>query len=332
MASTLFRLRSAAAARLHDGTSMVHPSEQRVYFGAAPVDVVDMESAASWLLLELQQRQTEPPQEPLQIMGPNAFLVSLASRNRNFAEALNRATLCLPDGISVVWAARLLGVHMPERVPGGEFMERMCQLCAEHGLSIYLLGGMPGAAFGAAQALQQRYPGLLIAGTDCPPLGFEQDEQLNDAVLARITAAKPDLLCVALGAPKQEIWMLDECGSLPIGAALSVGAAFDTQAGLRKRAPRWTHGIGMEWLYRLAMEPRRLWKRYLLGNLAFLSIVAEEWGRQRRAQAVAKLLHSGPGHPLEADTQPGEKGPDELLHASAGFTAEHGSPSDSKHN
>ena len=127
---------------------------------------------------------------------------------------------------------------------------------------------------------------------DCPPQGFEQDDILNNAVRARIAAVKPDLLCVALGAPKQEIWMLDECETLPIGAALSVGAAFDTQAGLRKRAPAWTHNLGAEWLYRLLMEPRRLWRRYLLGNLAFAAITVRQWRRQRGEPAPLGPLPS----------------------------------------
>ncbi len=264
----------------------------RVSFGAAPVDAVGMEQATQWLLRELQERQVRGAEEPLQIMGPNAFLVTLAARNASFAKALERADLCLADGMSVVWGSRLLGSYVPERVPGGEFMERMCALCAEHGLSVYLLGGLPGAAVGAAEKLMERYPGLRIAGTDCPAPGFEQKETANQTVLARIVAARPDLLCVALGAPKQEIWMLDECPTLPVGAAMSVGAAFDTLAGLRKRAPAWTHNIGAEWLYRLAMEPRRLWKRYLVGNLSFAAITAREWGKLRKQRARERLLRS----------------------------------------
>jgi N-acetylglucosaminyldiphosphoundecaprenol N-acetyl-beta-D-mannosaminyltransferase len=266
------------------------PSAGRIFFGAAPVDAVALEPSAQWLLGELLERHARPRQEPLQVMGPNAYLVTLAAKNRNFAQALKGAALCLPDGMSVVWGARLLHARIPERVPGGEFMERVCGLCAEHGLSVYFMGGLPGAGEGAAKALKGRYPGLQVAGVDCPPVGFEQDELLNDAVRARIVAARPDLLCVALGAPKQEIWMLDECLTLPIGAALSVGAALDTQAGLRKRAPGWTHNIGAEWLYRLAMEPQRLWKRYLLGNIEFAAITAKEWGRLRKHRAVERLL------------------------------------------
>jgi N-acetylglucosaminyldiphosphoundecaprenol N-acetyl-beta-D-mannosaminyltransferase len=272
----------------------------RVFYGAAPVDGVRLEDAAQWLLEQLVLRQITIRSVPIQVMGPNAYLVTLAARNRSFAQALNGASLCLPDGISVVWAARLLGQHIPERVPGGDFMERMCALCAEHGLTVYFLGGLPGAAEGAAQALAARYPGLQVVGTDCPPVGFEASDETSEAVRQRIVAARPDLLCVAFGAPKQEIWMLDECPTLPIGAALSVGAALDTQAGLRRRAPAWTHNIGAEWLYRLAMEPRRLWRRYLLGNLEFAGIVLRTWSRQRRQQAVGHLLKPDRG-PVQAD-------------------------------
>ncbi len=271
---------------------------KRVYFGAAPVDAIGMEPACAWLLGELQARYRRDSREPLQIMGPNASLVALAGKNASFAKALRNADLCLADGMSVVWGSRLLGARLPERVPGGEFMERMCALCAEEGLSVYLLGGLPGAASSAAQTLVKRYPGLKIAGADCPPPGFERDELKSETVRARIIAARPDLLCVALGAPKQEIWMLDECPTLPVGAAMSVGAALDTLAGLRKRAPAWTHNIGAEWLYRLVMEPRRLWKRYLFGNLQFAAITAKEWGRLRKQRATEELLRSKPAGTL----------------------------------
>lgn len=267
---------------------------RRVFFGAAPVHGAPLEEAAQWLLKKLQERHTATDHTPLQVMGPNAFLVTLAAKNRGFAEALNRASLCLPDGMSVVWGARLLGHRIPERVPGGEFMERMCALCAEHGLTVYFLGGLPGAAEGAAQTLVERYPDLRVAGTDCPPAGFERNEAENEAVRQRIAAAQPDLLCVALGAPKQEIWMLDECSTLPVGAALSVGAALDTQAGMRRRAPAWTHNIGAEWLYRFLMEPRRLWKRYLIGNLHFAAITARTWASQRRQHAIEDFLRPEP--------------------------------------
>ena len=262
------------------------PALARVSFGQAPVDRVSMRSATEWLLRVLDG----PRGVPHLIMGPNAFLVTLAEHNQRFADALRQASLCLPDGMSMVWGARLLGKPIPERVPGGEFMEAMCALAAKKGKSVYLLGGLPGAAQEAARVLVARHRGLRIAGTDCPAPGFDQDPAATAAVLDRIRSARPDLLCVALGAPRQEIWMLDHCRSLPITAALSVGAAFDTTAGLRKRAPRWTHALGAEWLYRLVMEPRRLWRRYLIGNAQFTTILAREWIRLRKERAKERLL------------------------------------------
>ncbi len=262
-------------------------AHSRVFFGPVPVDRVDMKQATGWLLAQLRRCGL---QKPLLVMGPNAFLVGLGRTNPDFADALQSASLCLADGMSVVWASRLLGKPIAERVTGGEFMEQMCALCARESMSVYFLGGLPGAAEMAAATLAARYPGLVIAGTDCPPQGFETDPAALKSTLEKISTARPDLLFVALGAPRQEIWMHRHCLHLPIGAALSVGAAFDTQAGLRKRAPRWTHSIGVEWLYRLCMEPRRLWRRYLVGNCRFASIVAEEWWQLRRDRAVAEMM------------------------------------------
>ena len=274
-------LKPAAAMR-----RIVPAMAARVFFGHAAVDRVTMKSATEWLLRVLDG----PRGVPHLIMGPNAFLVTLAERDARFAEALAHASLCLPDGMSVVWGSWLLGKPIPERVPGGEFMETMCELASRKGKSIYFLGGLPGAAMAAASVLAGRYPGLIVAGTDCPEPGFERDKLANKAVLDRIRLACPDLLCVAFGAPKQEIWMLDHCRNLPIGAALSVGAAFDTTAGMRKRAPEWTHEVGAEWLYRLAMEPRRLWRRYLIGNAQFGAIVWREWVKLRKVRATERLL------------------------------------------
>ena len=262
-------------------------AHSRVFFGPIPVDRVTMQQATAWLMGQLRRRGM---QKPALVMGPNAFLVGLGRQNARFAEAMQAAALCLADGMSVVWASRLLGKPIVERVTGGDFMEAMCALCATEKMSVYFLGGLPGAAEGAAAALAARYPGLVIAGTDCPPQGFEKDLALLRATLGRIAEARPELLFVALGAPRQEIWMHQHCPTLPIGAALSVGAAFDTQAGLRKRAPQWTHAIGAEWLYRLCMEPRRLWRRYLIGNGRFAAIVAAEWWQIRKDRAVAEMM------------------------------------------
>jgi N-acetylglucosaminyldiphosphoundecaprenol N-acetyl-beta-D-mannosaminyltransferase len=253
------------------------PKPPRFYLDGIPIDRIPMEYAAAWVIHALKNRGSH---RPILIMGPNAQLVTLAARQPRFAAALRSATLAVPDGISVVLAARLLDQPIPERVTGGDLMERLCIEAARHNLSVFFLGGLPGAAEKTARKFERLYPGFRVAGTSCPAPGFESDPVECARIRQHIACAKPDLLCVAFGAPKQEIWMYENCPTLPIGAAISVGAAFDTQSGLRKRAPQWTHKLGLEWLYRLVHEPRRLWRRYLIGNTQFLWLVARQLWRK----------------------------------------------------
>jgi N-acetylglucosaminyldiphosphoundecaprenol N-acetyl-beta-D-mannosaminyltransferase len=261
------------------------PLPPRFQLGKTPIDRISMDYAAVLMVEALLHRGELPP---LTVVGPNAHLVTTAERNSRFAEAMQDADLAVPDGISVVLASRVLGFPIPERVTGGDLMERMCAEAAHHGFRVFLLGGLPGAAVMAAHNLRKRYPGLDVCGTHCPPPGFEND----DAELARIERAvedaSPDLLCVAFGAPKQEIWMQENRGKLKVGAIMAVGAALDTQAGLRRRAPQWIQAIALEWLFRLLIEPRRLWRRYLIGNARFVLLVMRQWtgvrfGQLRRA-------------------------------------------------
>ena len=256
----------------------------RAIVAGIPVDRMAMDEAVQWIVRELHDRSRR---SPLLIMGPNAQLVTLAHTNPRFRQALCRTDLNVPDGISVVLASRLLGAPVPERVTGGDLMERLCRESARCGFRVFFLGGLPGAAEGAATQLAHRYPGLRVTGCYCPERGFENDPEELAAIRQMIAEHAPDLLCVAFGAPKQEIWMHENCPSLPIGAAIAVGAAFDTCAGLRRRAPRWTHKVGLEWLYRLCREPRRLWRRYLIGNSQFIALIAAQMVRELFAPAFA---------------------------------------------
>jgi N-acetylglucosaminyldiphosphoundecaprenol N-acetyl-beta-D-mannosaminyltransferase len=242
------------------------------------IDRMTMTQSIAWIADKLDRSKTSRGStRPLLVMGPNAHIITLAQHSAALKSALSAADLCLPDGISVVLASRILDRPIPERVTGGDFMEQLCRHAARSQLSVFFLGGLPGAAEGAARALVQRYPGLRVVGCSCPPIGFEQDPVTVNLVLDRIRASAPDILCVAVGVPKQEIWMHEHCARLPIRLAIAVGAALDTQAGLRRRAPRWTHRIGLEWAYRLGHEPRRLWRRYLIGNFEFILLVLRAW-------------------------------------------------------
>lgn len=219
---------------------------------------------------------------PLVVVGPNAHIVAEAQHLTVLRWALGQADLSVADGVSVLLASRLLGKPIPERITGGELMESLCALAAKEGYSVYFLGGLPGAAEGAARALCARYPGLRVAGTDCPQTSFTSHLVASAKVVERITTAQPDLLFVALGVPKQERWVMENLKHLPVLLAMSVGAALDTQAGLRKRAPSWTHRIGMEWAYRFLMEPRRLARRYVVGNSRFVWLTWQAWRGQKR--------------------------------------------------
>lgn len=265
------------------------PRPPRFILGRVPVDRITMDYAAVLVTEALLHRGELPP---LTIVGPNAHLVTLAERDDEFAEAMQQADLSVPDGISVVMASRALGQDLPERVTGGDLMERMCAEAARYGFRVFFLGGLPGAARMAAINLKQRYPGLNICGTHCPPQGFEKTEAGLKRVWWEVEQAKPDLLCVAFGAPKQEIWMQQVRGKLSVGAILPVGGAFDTQAGLRRRAPLFFQRIGMEWFFRLTMEPRRLGRRYVVGNTRFLLLVARQWAQQKTAQIRSRFARA----------------------------------------
>jgi N-acetylglucosaminyldiphosphoundecaprenol N-acetyl-beta-D-mannosaminyltransferase len=284
---------SVAAAQIPPADHIL-PRPPRFLLGRTPVDRISMDYAALLLTEALLHRGALPP---LTIVGPNAHLVTLAERDDRFAAAMQAADLAVPDGISVVMASRLLRVPVPERVTGGDLMERLCEEAARYGFRVFFLGGLPGAAIMAAGNLRLRFPGLKICGTHCPRVGFENDPAETAHILRTINLYEPDLLCVAFGAPRQEIWMQENRGKLRVGAILPVGAAFDTQSGLRRRAPRIFQRLGLEWLFRLAMEPRRLWRRYLIGNAQFAALVLRQWAREKFTPAPRE----GTEHPLLAE-------------------------------
>jgi N-acetylglucosaminyldiphosphoundecaprenol N-acetyl-beta-D-mannosaminyltransferase len=195
---------------------------------------------------------------PRQVVTVNPEFVIAARRDRHFRRVLNGADLAVADGIGIVWAARLLGDRLPERVGGVEVVERLAAHATAAGHRLYLLGGQEGVAAEAAQRLQMRYPGLVIAGTFAgSPRPLEEA-----GIRERIREASPDVLLVAFGAPAQELWIARNLQRLGVPVAMGVGGAFDYLAGRASRAPVWLQRAGLEWLYRLARQPWR-WRRML---------------------------------------------------------------------
>ena len=191
------------------------------------------------------------------IFTPNAEIISMAQDNPALKHALVAADLTVPDGIGVIWAARQFGTPLPERVPGIELLEQLLALVSRKNYTVYFLGGRPGVAAEAARRLQLRYENLTVAGFHH---GYF-DPQAEQQVLAQIAAVKPDILAVALGAPKQELWLTRWAGKLPVKIALGVGGSLDVIAGQVKRAPLIWQRLGLEWLYRMVTDRRRL-KRF----------------------------------------------------------------------
>jgi N-acetylglucosaminyldiphosphoundecaprenol N-acetyl-beta-D-mannosaminyltransferase len=183
------------------------------------------------------------------------FIVS-AQTDAAFSQILNQADLNLADGQGLLWAARLLGVSLRERVTGVDTLVRLAELSARKGYVIYLLGAAEGVAEAAAQILSTRFPGLRVAGTYAGSPAPEED----DAIVERIRRVQPQLLFVAYGAPSQEQWIKRNMPRLQVPVAMGVGGAFDFVSGRASRAPVWVQRLGLEWLHRLAHEPWR-WRR-----------------------------------------------------------------------
>jgi len=186
-----------------------------------------------------------------------------------YAALCSGASLVVADGMPLIWASKLQGTPLPERVAGSSMIDTLSARAAEVGRSIFLLGGAPGTAEAAAETLQQRYPGLGVAGHHCPPLGFEQDPAQWEAIRHRLTEVRPDIVFVALGSPKQERLIEKLRHELPQTWWLGVGVSFSFLAGHVQRAPRWMQQLGLEWVHRLVQEPRRLARRYLREGVPF---------------------------------------------------------------
>ncbi len=199
------------------------------------------------------------------------------------AAALRDATLVLPDGMPVVWAANLLGADLTDRVYGPELMLRYSDRCVERGHRVWLYGGKDqGSLVQLALSMRRRHPGIKIVGGYSPPfrpLSAEEEE----TIVKQINDAKPDVLWVGIGVPKQEKWMARMRDRLDVPVMCGVGAAFDFHAGRVPQAPRWMQERGLEWIYRIAQEPRRLLPRYLYFNPRFVVAFARQYLAERRS-------------------------------------------------
>lgn len=213
---------------------------------------------------------------PEYVVTPNAQHIQSLQEDALFRDIYRHAFLVVPDGVPLLWAAKFLKTPLKGRVNGTDLFERICELAPEKNLKIFLLGGRPGAADKAAETLRNRYPEIEIVGTHCPPYGFESNQVELSLINDKIKAAAPQVLFVGLGAPKQEKWIYANYQELQVPVSLGIGVSFELVAGLVTRAPVWMQKWGLEWLFRLVMEPGRLWKRYITGNPLFVWLVIKQ--------------------------------------------------------
>lgn len=215
------------------------------------------------------------------VATPNVDICRHTRRNQSLRSLVGTASLVVPDGMPLIWAARLRGHPLPERVAGGSLIFSLSEAAARQGLSVYLLGGAPGVPERAGEELRGRYPGLRIAGTDSPPLGFDHDPQAIEAVRARVAAAAPDIVYVGLGFPKQERLIASLAPACPGAWFIGCGAAIPYAAKTLPRPPAWMRRSGLAWLFRLCSEPRRLFRRYLLHDAPFAIVLLASAAAER---------------------------------------------------
>jgi len=212
------------------------------------------------------------------VVTPNLDHVVLADDNVAFREAYTHAALSVVDGQPLVWASRILGEQLPEKISGADLILPLMEMAAKQQWRVYFMGAGPGVAEKAAEEVHRRY-GTTVVGCDAPRVSVDPAASENAAAIGKIQAAKPDLVLVALGAPKQEIWMHRCMAQYAPAVALGIGAGLDFIAGTVKRAPKWMSNHGLEWAYRLSREPKRMWRRYLVNDPRFLLILARTMQR-----------------------------------------------------
>jgi len=236
-----------------------------------PIHAVTMAETLTWIEAAVNARA------PRQICTANPEFLVTAQHDSEFHTVLNHADLVLPDGIGLLFAARWRGEHLPERVAGSDLIYRLAELAVRQHWRLYLLGAAEGVAERTAQVLQQRYPGLTIAGTYAGSPRVADEE----AIIARICASPPDVLLVAYGAPAQDKWIARNVERLNVPVSMGVGGSFDFVAGVVRRAPLWAQRLNLEWLYRLWQQPWRV-RRIFNATVVFIWQVWRERQKNRR--------------------------------------------------
>lgn len=210
------------------------------------------------------------------IQTVNVDHLILMQEDRNFREITKSADYITCDGTPILWVSKLKKRKLPERVTGADLTLEICRKSAVNNFKIFILGAAPQVAEKAKREAKRMYPNVMIKGCYSPEEYELKDEEKNEKICKMINRSGANILLIALGAPKQEKWYWENRGLLKVNVAIGVGAAIDFLAKEKRRAPAWIGKIGLEWLYRLLHEPKRLWKRYLVRDMRFIPLLVKE--------------------------------------------------------
>ena len=251
---------------------------QRFFLGNVPVDRVTFDGALDSIAAMIRAGSGGA------VFTPNVDHVVLADEDEAFRHAYEGADLALADGMPIVWASRLLGVPVPEKISGADLVPRLLDRAEAEGWRVFLLGGGEGVAAKAVERLRSTHPQLRVVGHAAPRVDMSEPAAARRKIIEEVAATAPDVVLVGFGAPKQELFIEESLDALRPAVLLGIGASLDFIAGTVQRAPRWISELGLEWAYRLACEPRRLWRRYLVRDPRFLRIFARDLFAERRGR------------------------------------------------
>ncbi len=206
------------------------------------------------------------------IVTPNVDHLVQLERGGELAEAYKKADLILADGKPLIWISKWYKTPIKEKISGSDLFPRVCALAAKRGYKMFFLGAAEGVAKKAADNLKRRFANLQVVGTYSPPYGFENNIEEMEKIIHMIREASPHILIVGLGCPKQELFILRNKDKLDVPISLGLGASLDFEAGNVKRAPKWMANHGLEWLYRIIQDPKRLAKRYLIDDMKIIKM------------------------------------------------------------
>lgn len=239
----------------------------KIKFLNTEIDNLTMEET----LLEIDQIIQE--EQGAYIVTPNVDHIVQLETNEELQKAYKNARLRITDGKPLIWISKLYRTPIKEKISGSDLFPRICELAAQKGYRMFFLGAAEGIAAKAAVNLRQRLPELQVMGTYSPPIGFENDKNEICKIVDMVKTANPHILIVGLGCPKQEIFMYRNSKILGVPVSLGLGASFDFEAGNIRRAPKWMADHGLEWLFRITQDPKRLFKRYIIDDMKIISLL-----------------------------------------------------------